>query len=122
MTAAKCLIVEDEYLIRLTIAEALTDSGFEVLEAGSGAEALELLEQHPDIALLLTDIQLPGNLDGTRLAQMARERAPALPVIFATGRLPETVTTGAGSARDVFITKPFLPSEVCAVAERLTGR
>ncbi|MBV9783295.1 MAG: response regulator [Acidisphaera sp.] len=121
MSGSRILIVEDEFLIRLTLAEALTDEGFEVSEAASGDEALALLEEEDGIELLLTDIQLPGTLDGIGLARAARKRAPDLPVIYVTGR-PDALEAAGGSGRDVFISKPYLPSEVCAAARRLTGR
>ena len=121
MAGAKILIVEDEFLIRLTLAEALTDDGFEVAEAASGDDALAMLEQDPGIELLLTDIQLPGKLDGVALAQAVRLLAPSMPVIFMTGR-PDSMLDLGGSERDALIAKPYLPSEVCATARRLTGR
>lgn len=116
----RVLVVEDEFLIRLTLAEALSDDGFEVLEAESGADALSLLRRHPNIRLLLTDVQLPGGLDGRSLAREARETAPNLAVILMSGT-PEAVDASAVSARDVFIAKPYLPSDVCAAARRLTA-
>lgn len=119
MTAPKCLIVEDEYLIRLTLAEALTDDGFDVVEAATGDEALAILQRDDSVELLLTDIQLPGKLDGVALARAARDHAPSLPVIFMTGRPDSKI---GGSERDAFIPKPYLPSQVCATARRLTGR
>lgn len=121
MSATRCLIVEDEYLIRLTLAEALTDEGFDVVEAETGDEALTILERDQGVELLLTDIQLPGKLDGVGLARAARLRAPSLPVIFMTGR-PDCNIGALRSERDAFIPKPYLPSEVCATARRLTGR
>jgi DNA-binding response OmpR family regulator len=121
MLGPKILIVEDEFLIRLTLAEALADEGFDVLEAGTGDDALGLLQEHPGIELLLTDIQLPGKLDGIGLAQEARRQASMLPVIYMTGRPDSMIETGR-SGREAFIAKPYLPSEVCATARRLTGR
>lgn len=121
MSSTKCLIVEDEYLIRLTLAEALTDEGFVVFEAESGDQALAILEGHRDVGLLLTDIQLPGKLDGVELARAARRREPSLPVIYMTGR-PDSGAGAPSTERDAFIAKPYLPSQVCATARRLTGR
>jgi DNA-binding response OmpR family regulator len=119
MPGPKLLIVEDEFLIRLTLSEALQDDGFQVLEAGSGDEAAELLRADGAVALLITDVQLPGSLDGRQLAEQARAARPELPVIFMTGR-PDSVAGVAPSARNVFISKPYLPSEICAAARRLT--
>jgi len=62
-------------------------------------------------------MQLPGTLDGATLAARAREHQPALPIIFVTGR-PEAVGALL-TARDLFIAKPYLPSEVCIAAKRL---
>jgi DNA-binding response OmpR family regulator len=119
MPNSRVLIVEDEFLIRLTLAEALSDEGFEVMEAATGDEALvTLLAERPD--LLLTDIQLPGRMDGLALARRARENAPEMPVIFMTGR-PDSMGTTSPAGRNVFIAKPYLPSEVCATARRLLG-
>jgi CheY-like chemotaxis protein len=118
MAGRTILIVEDEFLIRLTLAEALADEGFEILEASTAAEALALLRHSTDVALLLTDVQLPGGMDGVQLASAARLSAPHLPVIYMTGR-PESASRATTSARDAFIAKPYLPSVVCAAARRL---
>jgi DNA-binding response OmpR family regulator len=120
MSSPIILIVEDEYLIRLTLAEALVEDGFDVIEAASGDEALILMQQHLGISLLLTDVQLPGQVDGLALARAARVRAPDLPVIFVTGR-PEALPAADLTERDGFIAKPYLPSEVCAAVRRLIG-
>lgn len=117
MADARLLIVEDEFLIRLTLSEALQDEGFEVLEATTGDEALAVLRGDCRVGLLITDIQLPGNLDGRELARQAREGRPELPVIYMTGR-PDAMA-GISSPRDVLIAKPYLPSEICAAARQL---
>ena len=117
MAARKILIVEDEFLIRLTLSEALSDDGFEVIEAGNGEEAIEAMT--PDVAVLVTDMQLPGGMDGAEVARRARAAQPALQVIYMTGR-PESVAA-LTTPRDAFIAKPYLPSEVCATVHRLLG-
>ena len=115
---SQILIVEDEFLIRLTLAEVLTDEGYTVFEAETGEDALVILGQHPDIAVLLTDVQLPGKVDGRALVRMIRETRADLPVIFMTGR-PDAVVTQAGGAREMFVAKPYLPSEICAAVKRI---
>jgi DNA-binding response OmpR family regulator len=120
MAGLLVLIVEDEFLIRLTLAEALTDAGFSVLEAETASDAFAALESHPDMALMLTDIQLRGGTSGVELVQSIRAEMPELPVIFMSGR-PDSLSGIEPSARDAFIAKPYLPSEVCAAARRLTG-
>lgn len=111
----KILVVEDEFLIRLTLAEALRDEGFQVLEAETGDAALPILHDE-DISLLLTDIRLPGMVDGHALASKARESLPGLPVIFMSGG-PDG---GEGSVQDVFISKPYTLEDICNAAKRLT--
>ena len=115
----RVLVVEDEFLIRLTLVEALSDDGFEVLEAETGDDALQILQTDPAICLLLTDIQMPGSLNGRTLAVKARENLPDLPIIFMTGRL-ENGDDARGSVRDMFITKPYTLADICDAAKRLT--
>ena len=115
--AHRILIVEDEFLIRLTLSEVLADEGYDVLEAESGDDAMAILDASPDIAVLLTDIQLPGILDGRALVSRARQTRPMLPVIFMTGR-PDTFDSPAG-ANDMYVAKPYLPSEICAAVKKM---
>ncbi len=120
MTGNRILVVEDEFLIRLTLVEALTDEGFDCVEAESGDAAIRLIEAGATFDLLLTDVQLPGTLDGTALVRAARALTPDLPVIFMTGR-PDVGAGSAASDRDLFIAKPYLPSDICAAARRMIG-
>lgn len=113
----RVLVVEDEFLIRMTLAEALGEEGFEVLEAETGDAALPILRADPRIRLLLTDIQLPGRLNGRALAQQAREHLPKLPIIYMTGR-PDP--GDLSSPLDVYISKPYTLNDICAAARRLT--
>ena len=114
--ACTVLVVEDEFLIRMTLSEVLADEGYLVLEAGSGDEALTLLRAEPTVAILLTDIQLPGSVNGHALAQAARAERPDLPVIFMTG---QPSMRGDGASGTAYVAKPYLPSEICRVVRRL---
>ena len=116
----RVLVVEDELLIRLTLVEALSDEGCLVLEAETGDAALPMLQSDKTIRLLLTDIQLPGLLNGHALASKARENLPHLPIIFMTGR-PPLGNEADGSDRDVFISKPYTLANICQAARRLTA-
>ena len=116
----RVLVVEDEFLIRLTLVEALSDEGFEVLEADTGDAALSILQSAGPISLLLTDIQLPGSLNGNTLVSKVRETLPDLPVIFMTGRL-DPADDARRSARDVFISKPYTLVDICQAAKRLSA-
>jgi DNA-binding NtrC family response regulator len=82
----KVLVVEDEVLIRLTIIDALEDAGFEVVEAATADDAVEIINEQT-IHLLFTDIQMPGRLSGIDLAQAVAERFPNAGIIVASGRL-----------------------------------
>ncbi len=115
---SKVLVVEDEFLVRLTLVEALSDEGFQVLEAETGDAALPILQDYQEISLLLTDIQLPGTINGHALALKARENLPNLPIIFMTGG-PDEETDGSG--QDVFISKPYTLATICNTAKRLTA-
>ena len=119
VATGRLLLVEDEFLIRLTLSEALIDAGYEVLEAANADEAL-LLTSAPavSISLLLTDIQLPGPIDGHALASRLRKTQPDLPVIFMTGRPDPGIAVGS-PRREKFIAKPYLPSEECAAVDEI---
>jgi DNA-binding response OmpR family regulator len=119
--ACRVLIVEDEFLIRLTLAEVLADEGYTVIEAETGDEAVKLLEAGPPIDVLLTDIQLPGQLDGKALVRHVRTTQPDLPVIFMTGR-PDTMEGRGPDAKEIYVAKPYLPSEICAAVRRMLDR
>lgn len=109
------LLVEDDPLVRATLAEGLTDAGFEVLEAEDAEAALDILGTHDDIALLLTDINLPG-ADGFALARAARRLRPRLPVIYASGRYREADPVRA-LPDAVFLAKPFSVSSAIETVE-----
>lgn len=115
---AVLLVVEDDFLVRLTLVDALADAGFAVLEAGDAQEALDLVCGRADIAAMLTDINLPGGPDGFALAKAVRALRPDLPVLYASGRYG-----GAEPGRSVpgsrFLQKPFSPSLAAAILQEL---
>jgi CheY-like chemotaxis protein len=81
----RVLFVEDEFLIREWIAQSLEEQGFAVQKAGNAADALRYIACTP-VDILLTDINLPGGMDGTALARRIRELEPDLPIIYASAR------------------------------------
>jgi CheY-like chemotaxis protein len=107
------LVVDDEPLILEMILEELTEQGFLVLEADTGEAALSIIKSGRMVDVLFTDIRLPGDLDGWRLAATAREARPELPVIYASGYVVEK---GAAVPGSIFLKKPYLPS---AIAETI---
>jgi CheY-like chemotaxis protein len=104
-TRVSVLVVEDEALVRLDIVDQLEDAGFHVFEAAHADEAIELLETHPEIRLLFTDIDMPGTMDGLKLAAAVRRRWPPVKIIVTSGhRWVEDADMPEGS---VFVSKPY---------------
>jgi DNA-binding response OmpR family regulator len=114
----KCLLlVEDESDLRLMMADSLSDAGFNVIEAEDGDQAVKILERHPQIDLLVTDIDIPGRCDGNDVAISAKACHFDLPVIYVSGS-PERLTNTVGPS-DVFLLKPFRHAEMIAEIRRL---
>lgn len=82
---SKVVVVEDEALIRFNISDHLAHAGHEVLEAKNAAEAFEILESEQGVGVIITDIEMPGPVDGLMLAKFATERWPHLRVIVISG-------------------------------------
>jgi len=101
------LVVEDDERVRQISVEALSELGYKVRHAGSGAEALRLLESNPRVNLLFTDIVMPG-MNGRELAAAVRERWPALKVLYTTGYTRNAIVhNGVLDAGVAIIAKPF---------------
>jgi CheY-like chemotaxis protein len=81
------LIVEDEPLLRELAVEFVEDAGFAALEAGDADEAVALLQARSDIAVLFTDINMPGSMDGVGLAHTVRDRWPSIKILVASGQV-----------------------------------
>jgi DNA-binding response OmpR family regulator len=99
------MVVEDEFLIRLLVVQILSDAGFDVLEAEDGNRASDILDEADALHLLITDINLPGGLDGNDVALKAKARFGDIPVIYLSGR-PDSLRNSLGR-RDTFIPKPY---------------
>jgi CheY-like chemotaxis protein len=102
-TSAYILVIEDNVLIRMVLADALRHAGFSVAEATSADEALSYLGHDGAVDLVLSDIQMPGSLDGLDLARRLRKDYPALPIILTSGSLGSNSVEGIG----LFIPKPY---------------
>src|SRR3984957_6447215 len=79
------LIVEDELFLRMYAAEMIQDGGFDVVEAGNADQAIAILEARPDIHVVFTDIQMPGSMDGLKLARFVRDRWPPIKIVATSG-------------------------------------
>jgi CheY-like chemotaxis protein len=111
------LVVEDDGVTRLDAAETLRDAGYEVLEAGGAADALKVIAARDDIAVLFTDINMPGRMDGFELARRAHQMHPAMQLLLTSGetRPKESDLPDAGE----FIAKPYSPEGVTRAVGRL---
>ncbi len=98
------LVVEDEIIIRLMIADTLRAQGITVIEASNGDEALRVLQSSLPVQLLFTDIRMPSELDGLALAQAARAARPGLKLIVASSQPAGHEVAGLA---DAFFAKPF---------------
>jgi CheY-like chemotaxis protein len=113
------LIVEDEFLLRMDSAAMLESAGFEVIQAGDADEAISILSAGSDIHVVFTDIQMPGSMDGLKLARFVRSRWPPIKIVATSGHVPiEDDDLPAGS---VFLPKPYLGPELVAALRELTG-
>jgi CheY-like chemotaxis protein len=111
------LIVDDEHYIRMLASFVLRGEGFHVLEASGTAEALELAAKH-DIDVLLTDLHMPGSLDGLQLAAMIRATCPLVHVIISSGDDPSVIEDDAMGA--VFLAKPYRPHQLASAVRSTT--
>lgn len=118
----KVLVLEDEENIRSFVVLNLKRAGFEVIEAGSGEQALELFEQHPDIQVAVLDVMLPG-IDGYEVCRTMRARGSRAGIIMLTARTQESdKVTGLMTGADDYVTKPFSVVELVARVEALFRR
>jgi DNA-binding response OmpR family regulator len=119
ITALTILLVEDEQEFRDSLHELLEDAGFGVSDAGSGDVGLRMLKIDQPL-ILVTDINMPGSLDGVGLAKAARLLYPDLPVLFMTGR-PELLECALKVGKPgAVLKKPFKFAEMLAAVQGLT--
>src|ERR1700709_2143385 len=99
------LIVEDEMVLRMRAVDIVEDAGFAPIEAVNADDALAILESRSDIELLFTDIQMPGSMDGLKLAHDVHERWPLIKIIIVSGQLKLTDADKPTNSR--FFGKPL---------------
>ena len=116
---AVVLVVEDEMLLRMRAVDMVEDAGYTSVEAVDADEAVAILESRSDIALMFTDIQMPGSMDGLKLAHAVRERWPPIKIILVSGQLqPATIDIPADSR---FYGKPLGAKEMIAEMQNMIG-
>src|SRR5262245_57165353 len=117
--ATTILVVENEILVRLDIAEVLRNASFRVIEAVNAGEALAVLDSGHSIDVLMTDIRMPGSIDGIDLAARVRSGWPRMKIIFVTSYSP---TWPDPTVFDLFIGKPFDPARFIQRLRQLLAR
>ncbi|KQS67610.1 hypothetical protein ASG39_22725 [Rhizobium sp. Leaf371] len=114
------LVVEDEPLLLMDAMDMIEDAGFTVYGAANAAEAISLMEKHDAIRVLFTDVDMPGSMDGLKLAHAVRDRWPPVSIIIASGhvnvaheRLPEN---------GIFFSKPYPPASIVTALDGIAAR
>ncbi|WP_262297493.1 response regulator [Microvirga sesbaniae] len=111
------LLVEDEPLVRLTQVDILREAEFWVVEAQDADEAFEMLKSRPDISVVLTDVDMPGSIDGFEFARLVRQGWPEVGVLVISGKTaPEP---GDLPPNATFLHKPIMPDDLVAALTRV---
>jgi two-component sensor histidine kinase/DNA-binding response OmpR family regulator len=116
----KVLVVEDEMLLRMRAVDIVEDAGFTPIEAANADEALAILESRSDVDLLFTDIQMPGSMDGLKLAYAVHERWPSIKIILVSGKLTPTDSERPTDSR--FFGKPLEVNQMIAEIQGMIGQ
>jgi CheY-like chemotaxis protein len=111
------LIVDDDPLLRMLTIELVNEAGFETLEACDADQAIAVLESCSKIAVLFTDVDMPGSMDGLKLANVVSDRWPAIEILIASARVPARNLP----ANSRFLRKPYREAAMIAELHSLAG-
>ena len=115
----RVLIVEDEMLLRMRAVDIVEDAGFSPVQAVNADQALSILESRSDISLLFTDIQMPGSMDGLKLAHAVHDRWPAIKIILVSGQVNPSDAERPADSR--FFGKPLSDGQMIAELQAMVG-
>jgi two-component system, response regulator PdtaR len=113
------LVVEDEPLLRMLAVEVVEEAGFIAIEARDADEAVVLLESRSDITLLFTDINMPGSMDGLKLAHAVRNRWPPIKILVVSGK--QRLQSSDLPSNSCFVEKPYQASALVEELRSLVG-
>ena len=115
------LVVEDEGMIRIVLASELEDAGFVVIEARNADVAMAIITDRSDIAVVVTDIRMPGSIDGLGLVAWMRERAPSVPIVItsAFAELPDIAAINPAITQ--IVAKPYALQEVVTCVREVSS-
>jgi two-component system, response regulator PdtaR len=104
------LVVEDDFLLRMDAVDIVKDAGFEAEEAANADDAIAIIETHPNIHVVFTEVQMPGTMDGLKLARFVKDRWPPIKIVATSGRIKiseEDLPEGS-----IFVPKPYSPAQI----------
>ena len=113
------LVVEDEMVLRMRAVDIVEDAGFTAVQAVNADEALAILESRSDISLLFSDIQMPGSMDGLKLAAAVKGRWPPIKIVATSGLVNVRSADLPEGGR--FIPKPYNPVQLAETLQDLTA-
>ena len=113
------LVVEDDFLIRIGAVEMIEAAEFDVVEAANADEAMEILKVRLDITVVFTDAQMPGSMDGLKLAAAIRGRWPPIKIVATSGNIDVRRFDLPEGGR--FLSKPYSSAEIVGTLCELTG-
>src|SRR4029079_15422137 len=118
-SATNVLVVEDEMVLRMRAVDIVEDAGFTAVEAVSADEALAILESRSDISLLFSDVQMPGSMDGLKLAHAVHHRWPSIKIILVSGQVKVSDTDKPAGSR--FFGKPLEMKQMIGELQATVG-
>lgn len=113
------LVVEDEPLVRMDISDQLKDLGLKVLEAAHADEAIDMLIANLDICVVFTDVDMPGSMDGLKLAAAVRKRWPPIKIIVVSGHRRVHIDDIPAESR--FFSKPYAAKVIASAIREMTA-
>jgi CheY-like chemotaxis protein len=119
VSKAIVLVVEDDAILRLLAVSVVEDAGLDAIEASSADEAVRILESRDDIRIVFTDIDMPGSMDGMKLAACIRDRWPPVEIILTSGHFAENDVTLP--TRGLFFAKPYDPLAIGKAMRRMVS-
>src|SRR2546430_16662907 len=117
--ATNVLVVEDEMVLRMRAVDIVEDAGFTAVQAVNADEALSILESRSDISLLFSDIQMPGSMDGLKLAHAVHDRWPSIKIILVSGQVKGYDIDKPADSR--FFGKPLVVKQMIAELQEMIG-
>lgn len=114
------LVVEDDALVRAEAVDLCEEAGFTAYEARNADQAIRLLERHSEIRVLFTDVEMPGTMDGLKLAKAVRDRWPPVTIMVTSGRV--RVTKEEMPENGLFFSKPYPPDGIIKALNQIAAQ